>query len=159
MLPSFCLQWSTFVSFSPPGMYSKLLDGSGLSPAGFVFRFILNLINMFSWQRPAVQIITREIKVGRAAPEVLPRDEKGDREILPGGDPSHRAHYRDSLGLQNQNDVSNNHDMFLSCKLILTIEVTLSGMIKNTWPSENIKKDPIWDGGGTALWSNSYQHN
>ena len=137
VLPSFCLQWSTFVSFSPPGMYSKLLDGSGLSPAGFVFRFILirltpssKLINMFSWQRPAVQIITREIKVGRAAPEVLPRDEKGNREILPGGDPSHRAHYRDSLGLQNQNDVSNNHDMFLSCKLILTIEVTLSGMIK-----------------------------
>ena len=55
------------------------------------------------------EIITREMKVGRAAPEVLPGDEKGDGEHLPGGEPSHRAHYRDSLGLQNQNDVLHNN--------------------------------------------------
>ena len=48
------------------------------------------------------EIITREMKVGRAAPEVLPGDEKGDGEHLPGGEPTHRAHYRDSLSLQNQ---------------------------------------------------------
>ena len=46
------------------------------------------------------EIITCKVEVFRAAPEVLAGHKKGDGEHLPGGEPTHRAYYHDSLRLQ-----------------------------------------------------------
>ena len=46
VVPSRRLQWSTFVSFSPSGMYLKLISGSGLSPAE-VWRDLFRIQKLF----------------------------------------------------------------------------------------------------------------